>query len=165
MVMNYWIASYTSANIVKVFKSFFDWCSRRDPWKEKESIVICTIWINDCSVNKKTKLSRVSKEEFEKNLNVILENVKNDDLIKKLIFVLNINVDEDVINSDDWDFFFFNSEIIKYNNIIKNFCKKNNLAYIDLFWIMEKDDLEDWLHPNNKWHQKIFEKVREFLEK
>ncbi len=165
IVMNYWISAYTSDNILKIFQSFFDWCSRREKWKEKESTIMVAIWINDCSINKNTNLPRVNKEKFEEKLNNILDKCKKDELIKKVVFVSNINVNEEIINNDDWDFLFFNDEIKKYNSVIKTLCDKEKIDYIDLFWIINNDELEDWLHPNNKWHQKIFEKIRDFLEK
>ncbi len=164
MVMNYWIASYTSENVLKVFQPFFDWCSRREIWEEKDSIVIIAIWINDCCIDTITNGPRINKEQFRKNIQEIINRYKNDELIKKVIFVGNINVDEKVVNNDKrGDFLFFNSDIEKYNEIIKENCKQNNLDFIDLFWLMENEDLEDWLHPNTKWHEKIFNEVKKFL--
>lgn len=166
MVMNFWIASYTSDNIVKYFQSFFEWCSKREEWKEKESIVIIAIWINDCSIDRINKIPRVNKEQFTKNINEIIDKCKNEELIKKIIFVSNINVDEKVSNDIwSWDFLYYNKNIELYNGIINDLCNKNKIEYIDLYWIMDLDDFEDWLHPNSKWHIKIFEKVKNYLDK
>ncbi len=164
MLMNYWVSAYTSNNIIKVFQPFFDGCSRREPWKEKESTVVIAIWINDCCIDTITNEPRVNKEQFRKNIKEIINICKSDNLIKKVVFIGNTNIDEKVVNNDErWDFLFFNSEIKKYNEIIKENCNKNNLDFIDLFWLMEDDDLEDWLHPNTKWHEKIFDRVRNFI--
>jgi len=51
-----------------------------------------------------------------------------------------------------------------YNNKIKEICEKNNLRYIDLSDLMENSDFEDGLHPNSKGHEKIFQKIKEFLD-
>jgi hypothetical protein len=32
-----------------------------------------------------------------------------------------------------------------------------------VFWLMENDDLEDGIHPNTKWHTKIFKRVKNYL--
>lgn len=166
IVMNYWISSYTTDNILKVFQSFFDWCSRREAWKEKDSTIIIAIWINDCSINKNTNTPRVNKENFNENINKIISKCKFDNLINRVIFVTSINVNEKVINNDEeWDFLFYNSEIKKYNDIIKKVCNYNKVEFIDLFWLMNNYDLEDWLHPNTKWHIKMFEEVRNYLVK
>lgn len=164
MVMNYWVAAYTSENIVNIFQSYFDWCSRREVWKEKDSTVIIGIWINDCSINNITNQPRINKEEFTKNITKIIGKCKNDELINRIIFITNINIYEKVVNNyEEWNFLFFNEKIEKYNTIIKNLCIQNNIESIDLYWIMNKDDLEDWLHPNTKWHTKIFKKVEQYL--
>ncbi len=165
MLINYWVSAYTSENILKIFQHFFDACSRREPWKEKESMIVIAIGINDCSIIKSTWKPRVSKEQFSMNIESIIKQCKQDKLIQRIILVSNINVDEDVINSDvEWEHLFLNKNIQEYNSILQNACKQNNLEFIDMFWIMEKDDLEDWLHPNTKWHRKMFEKVRIYLK-
>lgn len=164
MLMNFWISAYTSYNILTVFQYYFDWCSRREFWKEKDSTVVIEIWINDCSIDKITKEPRVNKKYFRKNINIIIDKCKKERLVKRIIFVTNTNVDEKVVNNtDDGDFLFYNKDINIYNDIIKEICTANNLEYIDLFWLMDKDDLEDWLHPNTKWHTKIFEKVKKYF--
>jgi len=166
MVMNYGISAYTSYNIIKVFQSLFDACSRREYGKEKDSTVVIAIGINDCSINMKTKKPRVDKEQFTNNINIIIDKCKEEILIKKVVFVGNINVNEKIINNaNDWEFFFYNNDIEIYNSIIRNLCNKNGIEYIDLYWLMNNDDLEDWLHPNTKWHIKIFERVRDYLTK
>ncbi len=165
MLMNYWVSAYTSDNVLKVFQSFFDGCSRRKIWKEKDSMVLVAIWINDCSISKETKNPQVNRGQFERNIKEIIDICNRDELIKKLVFVGNINVDEEVVNNDEeWDFLFYNSEIEKYNRIIKRVCDENGLDFIDLFWIMDSGDLEDWLHPNGGGHEKIFCEVKRFLE-
>jgi len=164
MLMNYGISAYTSYNIITVFQYLFDACSRREYGKEKDSIVIIAIGINDCSINMKTKKLRVDKEQFINNINIIIDKCKKEKLIKKAVFVGNINVNEKIINNaNDWEFFFYNNDIEIYNSIIKKLCNKNGIEYIDLYWLMENDDLEDGLHPNSKWHTKIFEKVKKYL--
>jgi len=58
-----------------------------------------------------------------------------------------------------------NKDVIEYSQIIKEFCDKNNLPFIDIYDILNMDDLEDGLHPNSIGHEKIFQKVKDFLIK
>jgi lysophospholipase L1-like esterase len=59
--------------------------------------------------------------------------------------------------------------IKKYNDGIKEFCKTNNLPFVDLFgeWFGSgyKNLLIDGLHPNSDGHEKIYHKVKQTLEK
>ena len=164
MLMNYWIEGYTSCNIITVFQHFFDACSRMEDWKEEKSIVVIAVWINDCSIDLITKKPRVNKEYFEKNINILINKCKEEKLINKVWFIGNTNVDEKIINNaDGWEFLFYNSDIEIYNGIVKKICNKNDIEYIDVFWLMKNDDLEDGIHPNTKWHTKIFKRVKNYL--
>ena len=132
--------------------------------KKKESTVVIAIWINDCSIDNKNKQPRVNKEDFVKNIKEIVNKCRDDELITRVIFMSNINVNEEIINNaDDCEFLFYNKDIKVYNNLLKDICIENNIEYIDKFWIMNNDDLEDWLHPNTKWHTKIFEKMKDYF--
>lgn len=62
-----------------------------------------------------------------------------------------------------------NERVTRFNNIIKECCKHENLPFLDINKIMLKKDykilLEDGLHPNAKGYRFIFTKVRNFLKK
>lgn len=165
--MNYWISAYTSENLVSCFDSFFSAVSKREPGKEKESIVVFAIGINDSAEFRNTGDKIVDIDSFRKNIQTLINKCQSEKLIQNVIFVGNINVDEMVANGeykDGAEKYFYNSEIEKYNSIIKELAEKTTCSYIDLFWLMDTDDLEDWLHPNLKWHKKIYEVVKEYLK-
>jgi len=42
-------------------------------------------------------------------------------------------------------------------------CEENNVLFLDIFGLLENNDFEDGLHPNAEGHNKIFQKVRNFL--
>jgi lysophospholipase L1-like esterase len=116
----------------------------------------------------KTGKKRVNIISFKNNIEKLISMCQRHKLIKEVIFLWVTGVDENTINQVDslWaDHYFYNSEIQKYNNIIQEWAKNNNCSYIDVFWLMQENDLEDGLHPNSRWHQKIYEKVLEYLEK
>ncbi|MCW8966211.1 MAG: hypothetical protein OQK82_05950 [Candidatus Pacearchaeota archaeon] len=54
---------------------------------------------------------------------------------------------------------------IEYENILKEICKKENIQFIPLFDLLKKEDLSDGMHPNTEGHKKIYEKVKQELNK
>ena len=52
----------------------------------------------------------------------------------------------------------------KCGNEIKDICKKNDVLYLDTFGLLDINDFKDGLHPNAAGHEKIFLKVKNFLE-
>lgn len=168
MIFNTWVSSYTSENVVTHFNSFFQAVSKRELWKEKDTIVIFAIWINDGSEDIETFSRRVSIDDFEHNIKILVEKCQSEILIENVIFLSATNVDENKINdvNNPWaEHFFYNDTIKEYNKILSNVATESTYSYIDMFWIMKPEDLEDGLHPNSKWHEKIYKKVLEFLEK
>ena len=166
MVFNYGISAYTSDNLINCFDSFFNAISKREQWKEKESVIIFAIWINDSAEIITDRTKRVDIESFSKNIKELIKKCQTEKLIQNVIFIGNINVDEEIINNpiNPWsDHFFYNKDIQEYNKVIQECAKETTCWYIDMFWIMDSDDLEDWLHPNVKGHSKIYKKVSEYL--
>ncbi|GBD34624.1 hypothetical protein HRbin35_00360 [bacterium HR35] len=63
------------------------------------------------------------------------------------------------------DFYFLNERIKEYEEIISEECKKRNTFLFSVIeeWLkIDYLDLlsEDGIHPNEKGHQKIFEKIK-----
>ncbi len=81
---------------------------------------------------------------------------------KKIVFIWLTNVNEKLASTKKD--FFKNNRIKKFDEIIKKIAIKNNCDYLEIFDLLKNSDLEDWLHPNNLGHKKIFEKVKEKLE-
>jgi lysophospholipase L1-like esterase len=105
---------------------------------------------------------QVSPEEFKNNLEKIIEKAKK--ITDKIIFVGFKNIDESRTMPVSWcDFYYTNDNIKKYCEIMKNICDKSGVLFLDIFGILENDDLYDGLHPNAKGHEKIFQKVNDFL--
>ena len=165
IVMNYGISAYTSENLVNCFDSFFSAVSKREPGKEKESIVVFAIGINDSSEVISTWDKRVSIDRFRENIQTLINKCQSEVLIRNVVCVWNINVNESVINnSEDGEHHFYNKDIQEYNSVLKKLAEKTTCSYIDLFWLMENDDLEDGLHPNANGHKKICEVIKRYLK-
>lgn len=61
------------------------------------------------------------------------------------------------------DKFYSNDNIKKYDSAIKKTCVQNDIPFIQLIDLLEPGDLADGLHPNSRGHEKIFEKIKNFL--
>ena len=123
--------------------------------------IIISMGINDSAVIW-TK-NWVSPEKYEKNLKELYNKAKK--FTNKVIFVGLTRVDETKTQPIPWDTekSYNEKNVLKYNQIVKLFCKKNKILFIDMHNNLNKEDLEDGVHPNSKGHEKIFKKVKDFL--
>ncbi len=118
---------------------------------------------NDSYLVKKNGPNQIPPEQFKKNIEEIIKRAKN--ITPDIIFIGFKNVDETKTTPVSWkDIYYINSEIKKYNEEMKNVCRENNVPLLDIFGLLDKNDLADGLHPNAKGHEKIFERVKSFLE-
>jgi lysophospholipase L1-like esterase len=57
----------------------------------------------------------------------------------------------------------------KYDNTLKQTCKENNVDFIEIFEEWIKTDysklLHDGAHPNAAGHEKIYNAVKDYLER
>ncbi|MCK4745124.1 hypothetical protein KAS41_03605 [Candidatus Parcubacteria bacterium] len=128
-------------------------------------LIIFAIGINDSQyINSKNNPS-VLLSDFNKNL-LKLKNLSKK-FTNKIIFIGLTKVDELKVMPIPWSItkYYDNKNIKKYDLIIKNFCEKNNLPFIEMFDLLKNEDLEDGLHPNSEGHKKMFIRVRDFLIK
>lgn len=117
-------------------------------------IIILAIGINDSSHPSNPQGTDLS--QFESQFNQLLE--KSRKFTSKIVIVGLTNVDEEA-----GDHGYDNSNIEKYNAVLKTISANANLAFVELFNTLVKEDFADGLHPNANGHQKIFEKVKETL--
>jgi len=167
MVFNAWVSAYTTENILNCFHWIFDAISRREAWKEKDTIIIFAIWINDSAEKPKTWVKRVTLDNFKKNITALIDICQQELLIQNVIFLWATNVEEKIINDIDnpcSEHFFYNSGIQDYNKVLQKLAEETTCSYIDVFWLMKEWDLEDGIHPSSQWHRKIYKKVLEFIE-
>ncbi|MDP2672145.1 MAG: GDSL-type esterase/lipase family protein [Candidatus Daviesbacteria bacterium] len=117
---------------------------------------------NDSYLKGKGGSNQISPDKFKQNIEEIIKRAKN--ITKNIMFIGLKNVDESKTMPVSWkDIYYVNAEIKKYNEIMENVCRENNLKYLDIFGLLNKEDFEDGLHPNVIGHEKIFIKVRDFL--
>ena len=107
--------------------------------------------------------------QFEKNLLKIIKISKK--FSKIIIFVGVTPYNEDKTTPTIWSNteYFTNKSIKKYNNATKKICRKEKVLFLNQLDDWLKSDYKilldstDGLHPNAQGHEKIFQRVKDFL--
>lgn len=127
-------------------------------------IIIFAIGINDSLYTDTRDNSRVPKDKFIANLKTLIKQAK--EFTDRIVFIGLTNVEENKVmpipwgdKSENYD----NTNIDLYNSAIEETANKFNIPFFNIFELLEMSELEDGLHPNSKGHQKMFEKIKEFL--
>ena len=166
-VTNASIAGYTSKNILDHFENILQAFTARQEGKEKETDIIFAIGINDsCFFDKNCTKQNVTLKDFETNIRQILQLALSKTWVKRIYFINNILVDESKLNPACWgEYYYKNSEIKKYNEVLQNITKEYNLPLIDIENLIEKENLPDGIHPNAKGHKNIYRLIKKNLWK
>lgn len=105
---------------------------------------------------------QIPPEDFKINIESIIQKAR--EIAKEVVFIGFKNVDESKTMPVSWkDIYYTNENIKRYNEIMKDTCENNSVPFLDIFGLLNNEDLEDGLHPNAQGHQKIFERVKDFL--
>ncbi|MDA9129106.1 GDSL-type esterase/lipase family protein [Candidatus Gracilibacteria bacterium] len=167
LVYNYGVSAYTTEHVLKIFKNSFDALCNRDASSEKEAVIIFAIGINDTATNFSTRENLVTQDKFSQNIQSLIDMCQKEKLIKNVIFISAINIDESKTNRDisRWgNNSYFNDTISEYNTLLENLALESTCGYIDIFGMMNQDDFEDGLHPNAQGHKKMYQKIKQCLE-
>lgn len=123
-------------------------------------VLIFSIWINDTIISSDWNFKWNTKKNFEKEYKELISKSKN---YTKDIYILWLsNVNESLVSPFPWskkNECYKNDRIKEFDKIIKKIAEENNIKYIELFDLLDDKYLEDWIHPNSKWHKKIFKEV------
>lgn len=166
IVYNLGIAGDTSEDLLNRFE--FETYQRQDG-KEK-NIFIFAIGINDATFLLGKNKNLIPPDQFKENLQYLTALAKK---YSESIFFLGLNsIEESKVIPLKWcsKICCYDKYINQYNEIIKKVCAEQKLVFIDVLSEFQKGDYkklldEDGLHPNETGHQKIFEIVKESLEK
>lgn len=155
-VYNLGVSDDDSNSLLKRFKTE---ATARDPQQ-----IVFAVGIND-SQYIQTNNPRVGLEKFTSNVSELIKQAKK--FTKKIIFVGLTKVDESKTMPIPWNktTYYKNERIAQYNATLKEVCKAEGLVCVEVASLLKPKDLEDGLHPNTQGHEKIFEKMREILEK
>lgn len=127
------------------------------------TLIIFSIEDNDSIYIKSQNKQMVSLQQFEKNLQKLIDKAKK--FTEFIIFLSCKKVDETKTKPIPWeiDYYYTNQNLNLYNQQIREVANKNKVHYLELFNLLKNEDFEDGLHPNSKGHQKLFLKVKDFL--
>jgi len=128
----------------------------------KDNIIIFDVGGNDAALIKGKPF--VKLEDTKQNISKLVSIAKK--YTQRIAFVSLTSVDETKANPylPEHDYGYTNENSLKYFNAIKEFCEKNNVLFIDILNHINKELLEDGLHPNAKGHQLIAELVEKALK-
>ena len=116
---------------------------------------------NDASYQTTPDNFLVSEEKFRQNLEEIIKRARK--ITDSIIFTDLKNCDESKTMPVPWiDIYYKNENIKKYSKIMEDVCREQGVLFLDVP-DLANDKFEDGLHPNAKGHEKIFQRVKEFL--
>lgn len=121
--------------------------------------IIVAIGINDCQFVKSSEENRVSEEDFLNNLEKIFQIAES--ITSDVSFISLTRVDEGKTTPISWnnDKYYFNKTIDRYDHILHSFCNERGISLIDINDCVREGDLGDGLHPGERAHKRIFQKV------
>lgn len=131
-------------------------------------MIIFAIGTNDSVYLPSEKRNYVDFDKFKENLKILIE--KSKQFTNGIIFVGLTPVDESLTKPIPWEIeiHYTNEEITKYNNAIKQICESEKLKFIDIFSDFEKNNykemLSDGLHPNERGHEWMANKIAQEIK-
>lgn len=157
-IYNLGIPGETTIDLKKRFDSE---CNCRFNTNDK-TIIIFSVGINDSQIIRDKSLVLI--KDFKKNIIELIDKAKQ--YTPHILFIGLTKVDENRTKPVSWDnnINYFNEEVIKYNEVLKNICKEKVINYLDIFNLLDTKDLDDGLHPNNNGHQKLCEEILKCLQ-
>jgi len=133
--------------------------------REEIGMVVFSIGTNDSQFLKQEKRNKTLLKNFEKNLEKLSDISKK--FTNKIAFIGLLGVDDSLVGTNSYDEdHLYKSEFVKiYNDALKEFCGRKDVPFLNLFdFLDKKDDFYDGLHPNSMGHEKLFNKIRDFIE-
>jgi len=127
------------------------------------NIVIFAIGIND-SVFWKDNREMISETDFAKNIEKLIEKAHKH--TKEVIFISLTPVVDKILQpykESESNKCYSNERTGKFARILERVCVAENMHHISITSVISEGDLPDGLHPDARGHEKIFEKVKEFL--
>ena len=155
----------TSTDILNKIENIFN-CFKHEEFK---NIVILSIGVNDTQEVKGNNKNSI--EQYKANIEKIAEYIKQQDAEiiimgltriecdEKFLWKPNKNYNNEVISEYDRDL----QAILEFDSELEKLCQKYKIKYIPMQEVLQKEDFIDGLHPNEKGHKKIFERIREII--
>lgn len=136
-------------------------------WEESNQVILLQIGTNDIQFLKERQEIRVSENDYRKNMRNLLDVAE--DLADEVLVISDfyISIEGEIPYAPEKKV--SDERLGRYMSIQKQVCQKKNIPQINLRDefkpVKAKQMLEDGLHPNSEGHERIFEVVKERLEK
>ncbi len=156
----------SSSDILERFEQELKHRSKR----ADKNIVIVSVGVNDSYYfEEDEKKTNVSEAQYQKNPKKLIAIARK--YTKSVFFIGLLPVDNARVQPIPWhkevSYSYENCE--KYNELAKEVCRKENVAFLDIFGFLVKTNykklLADGVHPNSAGHRKIFGLVLNFLKR
>jgi lysophospholipase L1-like esterase len=127
------------------------------------NLIVFAIGINDSQYLESKNNPKTPLNIFEQNLTQLIGIARK--FTPRVIFVGLTLVDESKTKPIPWDVqkYYDNDNIQKYDSSIQSACEGKGVLFVPMRGIITVEDLHDGLHPNSDGHNKIYEKIRDFL--
>lgn len=160
---NLGIAGDTSRDLLERFEE--ESLTRRS---DDGTVILIQIGINDSQLLLRQEKNQVSVQEFRQNLEKL--RLKARELADELYFLGMTPVVEEEVNPREPNTDYRFKDVREYEDELHSFCREKDVKFIEIFdHFIDREDyrtlLADGLHPNEKGHEMIKEKVKERLEK
>ncbi len=135
----------------------------------EETVIIFSIGSNDSQILRSKGGIRVNQKKFRDNIGKLVELACK--FTSNIVFVGPFPVDESRTTPIPWntDVSYINANIRGNSEVIESVCKEKGILFVEMFERFMKTGckklLEDGVHPNSAVHKKIFEAVKDSLEK
>lgn len=157
VVYNFGVSGNTTSDLLNRFDSEI---RIMDP-----EVIVFAIGINDTKYLKDPNFPVTNINQFENNILTLINKARK--LTDKIVFVGLTPVDELKTKPrihDGTEKNYDNEIIEKYNSLLSELCKREEVQFINVFSSFGEMDLEDGLHPNSNGHKVVFEKVKSVIE-
>jgi len=129
----------------------------------KPDFVIFAIGGNDTIVRKQGG-HLIELEKFEKNMEGLVGKARV--FTNDILLVGMQRVDETKTTPIPWapEYSYYNRDTEAYEKKLQEVAEREGVFYLSMHDLLSAEDLADGLHPNATGHQKIFERVKSFLQ-
>ncbi len=155
-VYNLGVSGDTTKDVLARFKSELN--------AREAGLVIISIGDNDTVYDQSPDEPRLTEDQFASNIE---EMITLATAVTNKVVVLGLKqVTEEKVQPVPWNAQanYRNASIKAYDERLKNIAEERGTHYVPVFDLLADADLADGLHPNEQGHEKIFQRVKGFLE-
>ncbi len=124
-------------------------------------LILLSVGTNDACLPGDERKPNNTPEQFDKDVRSLLEKAKAYDA--KLGWIGLLAVDETKARPYE-DTSFSNERVKLFNGIAQKACAERGVPFLDVFDLLSKEELADGLHPNERGHEKLWVKVKGWIE-